>query len=162
MTKAREMADLLDANGDVKATSLDNVPPSEWSTVANKPSLALSDGTGATGSWPIAITGNAATATSATTATTANSATTATTANSANAVAWSNVSGIPATATSWPSWGNVTGKPTVYGNCSNCSGTVNAAGNCYAGTSGFAGVNLYLSGTSVHIRNSNCNCDCRD
>ena len=153
MSKARNMADLIDANGDVKVASLDNVPPSEWSTVANKPALALADGTGATGTWPVSVTGNAATATSATTATTA---------TSANAVAWSNVSGIPSTATSWPSWGNVTGKPTVYGNCSNCSGTVNAAGNCYGGTSGYAGVNLYLSGTGVYIRNSNCNCDCRD
>jgi hypothetical protein len=72
------------------------------------------------------------------------------------------VSGIPSTATSWPAWGDVTGKPTVYGNCNNCSGTVNSAGNCYGGTSGYAGVNLYLSGTQVRIRNSNCNCDCRD
>jgi len=159
MSKARNMADLIDANGDVKTTALDNVPPSDWTTVANKPSLALSDGTGATGTWPVNVSGNAATATSATSATTA---TTATTANSANAVAWSNVSGIPSTASSWPSWGQVTGKPTVYGNCSNCSGTVNAAGNCYGGTSGFAGVNLYLSGTGVYIRNQNCNCDCRD
>lgn len=150
MTKAREMADLLDANGDVRAASLDNVPPSDWSTVANKPALALADGTGATGTWPVSVTGNAATAT------------TATTASSANAVAWANVSGIPATATSFPTWSEVTGKPTIYGNCSNCSGTVNSAGNCYGGTPSYPGVNLYLSGTQVRIRNQNCNCDCRD
>ena len=28
MTKARDISDLLDANGDVKSTALDNVPPS--------------------------------------------------------------------------------------------------------------------------------------
>lgn len=55
-------------------------------------------GTGASGTWGINITGNAASATSATTAgsaTTASSATFATTAGSANAVAWANVSSKP-------------------------------------------------------------------
>lgn len=161
MTKAREMADLLDANGDVKAASLDNVPPSDWSTVANKPTLALADGTGATGSWPIAITGNAATATTATTAT------------SANAVAWANVSGIPATATSFPTWSEVTGKPTIPSNCSNCdNGVYNCAtptwGNCSGANnctnSRTIRYNMSKSGTNIglSVSNCNCNCQCRD
>lgn len=55
-------------------------------------------GSGATGTWDISISGNAATATTATTATTAGSATTATTADS---VAWSGVTGTPTTITGY-------------------------------------------------------------
>jgi hypothetical protein len=38
MSKARELADLLDTGGDVVSGSLDNVPPRDWTTLTNKPS----------------------------------------------------------------------------------------------------------------------------
>ena len=43
MTKARELANLLEADGDVISSSLDNVPASDWTTLLNKPSHADTD-----------------------------------------------------------------------------------------------------------------------
>lgn len=47
MTKARELANLLEADGDVISSSLDNVPASDWTTLLNKPSHADTDTTDA-------------------------------------------------------------------------------------------------------------------
>jgi len=64
------------------ATSVSIANPSTWRTALSVPS---STGSGASGTWGISISGNAATATSATSATSATTATTATTANALNA-----------------------------------------------------------------------------
>ena len=40
MSKARQIADLIDAGGDVLQTALDNMPASDWDTLLNKPSDA--------------------------------------------------------------------------------------------------------------------------
>ena len=37
MSRARLLADLLETDGDVKSTHLDNVPPADWSNLLNKP-----------------------------------------------------------------------------------------------------------------------------
>ena len=44
MSKARELADLLEADGDIKTGALDNAPSQQanWNTMLNKPSLATS------------------------------------------------------------------------------------------------------------------------
>ena len=44
MSKARELADLLESDGDVKSSALDNAPSqqADWNTMLNKPSLATS------------------------------------------------------------------------------------------------------------------------
>jgi len=42
MTRARDMADLLDSNGDVKSAALDNVPAADWTTLQNRPAWAAS------------------------------------------------------------------------------------------------------------------------
>lgn len=47
MSKARELANLLEADGDVISASLDNVPASDWTTLLNKPSHADTDTTDA-------------------------------------------------------------------------------------------------------------------
>ena len=43
MSKARELANLLEADGDVISASLDNVPASDWTTLLNKPAHADTD-----------------------------------------------------------------------------------------------------------------------
>ena len=43
MSKARELANLLEADGDVIAAGLDNVPASDWTTLLNKPAHADTD-----------------------------------------------------------------------------------------------------------------------
>lgn len=43
MTIARQIADLIDASGDVKSDHLDNVPDSDWNTLLNKPAHADTD-----------------------------------------------------------------------------------------------------------------------
>ena len=47
MSKARELANLLEVDGDVVSASLDNVPASDWTTLLNKPSHADTDTTDA-------------------------------------------------------------------------------------------------------------------
>ncbi len=47
MSKARELANLLEADGDVISAGLDNVPASDWTTLLNKPSHADTDTTDA-------------------------------------------------------------------------------------------------------------------
>jgi len=47
MSKARELANLLEVDGDVISASLDNVPASDWTTLLNKPSHADTDTTDA-------------------------------------------------------------------------------------------------------------------
>ena len=44
MSKARQLADLLDSSNDVVSGALDNIPtsPADWNTIANKPTLAAS------------------------------------------------------------------------------------------------------------------------
>ena len=43
MTIARKIADLIEADGDVKSDHLDNVPASDWNTLLNKPGHADTD-----------------------------------------------------------------------------------------------------------------------
>lgn len=43
MSKARELANLLEADGDVVSGSLDNVPASDWNTLLNVPAHANTD-----------------------------------------------------------------------------------------------------------------------
>ena len=43
MTIARQIADMIDAGGDVKSGVLDNVPPSDWDTLLNRPDHANTD-----------------------------------------------------------------------------------------------------------------------
>lgn len=43
MSKARELANLLEVDGDVITASLDNVPASDWTTLLNKPAHADTD-----------------------------------------------------------------------------------------------------------------------
>ena len=43
MSIARQIADLLEASGDVKSDHLDNVPPSDWNTLLNVPAHANTD-----------------------------------------------------------------------------------------------------------------------
>jgi len=93
------------------------------------------NGSNASGTWPISISGNA---NYATTAGSANSA------SSAGSVAWS----------------NVTGKPTIFSNCANCNGDLNTVTLQQLGNSNCAVAGFFKSGTAVVLqRNCNCVCD---
>ena len=43
MSKARELANLLEADGDVISAGLDNVPASDWNTLLNVPAWSNTD-----------------------------------------------------------------------------------------------------------------------
>ena len=61
-------------------------------------------------------------------------------------------------------WSRVNNRPTALSSFTNNLGNygafVTAGGNCARGSSGYIGLYIYKSGTSLLLGDSNCNCDC--
>ena len=136
MSRARYLADLLETDGDVLLTHLDNVPPAAWGSLLNKPTLAASATTDTTnasnisqGTIPFARLGSGSPSSS------------------------TQLRGDRTWSTNCTNHGNCTtdGKS----RCSNCDGFIKTA-NCGTGTS----IHLRTVNTEMRASGSNCNCNC--
>ena len=136
MTIARQIADLVDATGDINSDALDNVPDSDWNTILNKPGHADTDtrvGSNITsGTIPAARLG----------------------------------SGTVNSSTYLRGDGSWVTNCTNHGNCSNCSGTYtqsNCTGTLITASgsaSGSYGGTLTYSGSHVTLTAGACACAC--
>lgn len=186
MGKARLLADLLETDGDVIASGLDNVPASDWNTLLNKPTLAASATTDTTnaanigsGTLPNARISSLPTnqltgaVTSIVSHGLAASATTDTT-NASNigsgTLAAARLGPTPSSGKYLRGDGTWQTNCTNHSNCANCSGTGNGTITAGSGTAGMGSQTQYgfsvlnhkltTSGTSVVISHTNCNCIC--
>jgi len=148
MSKARHLADLLEADGDVITGSLDNQPVADWNTLLNKPTLAASATTDTTNADN--ITSNIIPAARL---------------GSGSASASTQLRGDGAWTTNCTNHGNCT--TNGQARCANCDGTLkSASGSAYLHNSfsncGSANATLSYSGTAISLSasGSNCACDC--
>ena len=159
MSKARELANLLEADGDVISAGLDNVPASDWTTLLNKPAHADTDTRDAsninTGTLPNA---RIVDLPNAQVAGLVASATTDTTSADNISIGTLNVarmgSGTGGSGNYLRGDGAWTTNCTNHGNCTNCSGT-DSFGNCATNGNGMANC-ANCSGTSSHTNCTNC------
>jgi hypothetical protein len=174
MSKARQIADLLDSGGDVQSGALDNMPASDWNTLLNKPTLAASATTDTTNASNISAgTINVARLGSSATAGKylrgdgtwqSNCTNHGNCSNCSGTSTHTNCTNCSGTSTH-TNCSNCSGTST-HTNCSNCSGTITAG----TGTAGMGnqtpdglsvlGHQLTTSGTNVVLSENNCNCVC--
>ena len=143
MSKARELADLLDSGGDVIGARLGTITH-DWNNTANKPTLATSATTDTT---------NADNITSGTIAI-------AQLAQCGAAHSQNQLRGDDSWHTNCTNHPNCTTNGT-QSNCANCYGTVQSANGSNWGKQTSRGT-ITLSGTNVnlHSGSGNCNCAC--